>query len=147
MQRQRCVLQLEALEDRCLPSSWIHLDSPGQAPVAAVHLSAVHHAQTGIRGVAQVGPIVPVERPGVPNTRPLANALIEVRSVASGSILAEMRTDQHGRFTIPLAAGTYELVPLPPQPGAFLPRGMPQMVAVTAHGFTSVIVNYDSGIR
>ena len=33
---------------------------------------------SGIRGVAMEGPISPVERPGVPNTRPLPYAIIEL---------------------------------------------------------------------
>jgi hypothetical protein len=102
---------------------------------------------SALRGVAQAGPIFPVERPGVPNTRPLPGAIITIQPAGGGPELARATTDQDGRFQIPLAPGTYLIVPLPPQPGAVLPRGIPQTVTVKAGGFTDVVVEYDTGIR
>jgi hypothetical protein len=102
---------------------------------------------SGIRGVAMAGPIFPVERPGVPNTRPLANAIITVQPDGGGPEIARQLTDANGRFEIPLAPGVYRLVPLPPDPTAALPRGEPQTVTVRAGAFTEVTVNYDTGIR
>jgi hypothetical protein len=103
--------------------------------------------QTGIEGVAMVGPIFPVARPGFPDSRPLPGALITVQPAGGGREIAEARADAHGRFLLRLAPGTYLLVPLPPKPGQFLPRGVPQTVTVPADGFAQVVVNYDSGIR
>jgi hypothetical protein len=161
--RQRFVPRLEGLEARSLPSTGattlvpfgrdlvaiVNFSSGTETPLPATPAAPVAqvHAQTGIRGVALAGPIVPVERPGVSNTRPLVNALIEVRRASGGPIVAQVRTDTHGRFTIPLVAGQYVLVPLPPQPHAFLPRAQRQMVTVPSSGFTSVVVNFDTGIR
>src|SRR5581483_7692257 len=105
------------------------------------------HVHTGIRGVALLGPIAPVERPGVRNERPLAGAVLDVRRATGGRILAEVRTDAHGHFTIPLRPGKYTVIPRPPHPGSYLPHAWPQNVTVTAHGYTSVTVHYDSGIR
>jgi hypothetical protein len=102
---------------------------------------------SGIRGVAMAGPIFPVERPGVPNTRPLANAIITVQPDGGGAEIARQRTDANGRFEIPLPPGVYRIVPLPPDPTASLPRGEPQTVTVRDGAFTDVVVNYDTGIR
>jgi hypothetical protein len=102
---------------------------------------------SGIRGVAMAGPIFPVERPGVPNTRPLANAIITIQPDGGGAEIARQTTDANGRFEIPLAPGVYRIVPLPPDPTAALPRGEPQSVTVRAGAFTEVTVNYDTGIR
>jgi hypothetical protein len=104
-------------------------------------------AVSGIRGVARVGPISPVERPGVPNSRPLAGAVITVQPARGGRELARAVTDRSGRFQLRLTPGAYLLVPLPPQPGAQFPIGRPQPVAVRPGRVTDVTVRYDSGIR
>jgi hypothetical protein len=102
---------------------------------------------SAIRGQALAGPIFPVERPGVPNTRPLAGAIITLQPAGGGPEITRVRADQDGRFQIPIAPGSYLIVPLPPDPAAFLPRGVPQTVTVRAGGFTDVVVQYDTGIR
>jgi hypothetical protein len=102
---------------------------------------------SGIRGVAMAGPIYPVEQPGVPNTRPLPNALITVQPPNGGPEIARQRTDANGRFQIGLPAGTYRLVPLPPEPGAVLPYANPRMVSVPAGQYVELVINYDTGIR
>lgn len=104
-------------------------------------------AASGIAGQALVGPIYPVARPGEPNTRPLAGAVIDVETADGSRLIAEVVADQDGKFRLALAPGRYRLVPKPPQPGSPYPRGTPQTVVVTAGEFTSVTVNYDSGIR
>src|SRR2546423_7312196 len=91
------------------------------------------HAQTtGVEGVATIGPVMPVSRPGEPNTRPLANAVITVRAAAEagaprpdgaprrrrgtalaeerGAVVARVRCDSRGHFRIVLPPGTYRLV-------------------------------------
>jgi hypothetical protein len=102
---------------------------------------------SGIQGVAVEGPISPVERPGVPNTRPLPGAIITVQPAGGGPEIARQQADANGQFRIPLGPGTYLIVPLPPQPGAFLPRGIPQTVTVPAGVFVNLTVQYDTGIR
>jgi hypothetical protein len=102
---------------------------------------------SGIRGVAMAGPIFPVEQPGVPNTRPLPNALITVQPGGGGPEIARQRTDANGRFQIGLPAGTYQIVPLPPDPGAVLPYGSPQMVTVPSGRYVDLVIQYDTGIR
>jgi len=96
--------------------------------------------------VAIVGPISPVVRPGVPNTKPLAGAVILVET-PRGRVVEWVVADKNGRFHVNVGPGTYRLVPLPPHPGDMLPRGTPQTVVVKAGDDTDVTVDYDSGIR
>jgi hypothetical protein len=102
---------------------------------------------SGIRGVALAGPILPVERPGIPNTLPLPDALITVQPDGGGREIARARADRNGRFEIFLSPGTYLIVPLPPLPNARLPRGVRQTVTVLAGRITEIEVRYDTGIR
>jgi hypothetical protein len=102
---------------------------------------------TGVEGVALLGPIAPVARPGVPNTRPLPGAIITVQSAGGGAQIARVRADSAGRFVLALPPGRYLIVGLPPKAGQALPRGIPETVVVRAGALTSVVVNYDSGIR
>jgi hypothetical protein len=98
-----------------------------------------------IDGVALIGPISPVSRPGVPNVRPLAGAVISIETFDGTRELARVTTDQHGTFHVTLPPGRYRIVPVPSQ--AVFPRGATQTVIVSPGQFTNVIVNYDSGIR
>jgi hypothetical protein len=102
---------------------------------------------SGIRGIALEGPITPVERPGQPDTQPLPGAIITVQPAGGGPELARQQADAMGGFQIALDPGTYLIVPLPPQPGEFLPRGMLQAVTVGPDQVIDVTVNYDTGIR
>jgi hypothetical protein len=102
---------------------------------------------SGIQGVAVEGPISPVERPGVPNTRPLPGAIITVQPAGGGAEIARQQADANGQFRIALNPGSYLIVPLPPQLGAFYPRGIPQPVTVPMGTFVNVTVQYDTGIR
>jgi uncharacterized delta-60 repeat protein len=120
---------------------------PSDGAPAQAAVDALVQARTGIQGVAMVGPVSPVARPGVPNTRPLPGAVITVKRTQGGPVIARTVADQQGRFQIDLAPGTYLIVPLPPRPGQTLPRGIPQTVKVTDKGVISVVVSYDSGIR
>jgi hypothetical protein len=102
---------------------------------------------SGIRGIALEGPITPVERPGEPNTRPLPGAIITVQPAGGGPELARQQADATGAFQIALDPGTYTIVPLPPDPTQFLPRGSPQEITVMPDQVVDVTVNYDTGIR
>jgi hypothetical protein len=139
-------LAVERLEDRSLPSTGLPGSALHPGPPRLGHDPAHVRAATGIRGVAVVGPVAPVQRPGVPNTQPLAGAVITIRA-AGGPEIARATADRHGAFRIALPPGRYLIVPLPPHPGQALPRGTPQAVTVTGEGFTAVVVEYDSGIR
>jgi hypothetical protein len=102
---------------------------------------------SGISGTAVEGPITPVERPGEPNTRPLPGAIITVQPAGGGPELARVQADAQGNFQLNLDPGTYEIVPLAPQPGAIFPRGITQEITVLPDQVLEVVVNYDTGIR
>jgi hypothetical protein len=121
--------------------------SPESKSAWSIVLAGGGGGASGIQGVAVEGPISPVERPGVPNTRPLPGAIITVQPAGGGAEIARQQADANGAFQIPLAPGSYLIVPLPPQPGAFFPRGTPQAVTVPAGMFVNVTVQYDTGIR
>ncbi len=114
---------------------------------AAAPSDSGHQEDSGIEGVALVGPVRPVEQPGQPNERPLANALISIRASGGTGEVALVRTDAQGKFRVLLPAGRYLLVGLPLQPGQTLPRGDSQGVTVEPEQFTQATVHYDSGIR
>ena len=90
---------------------------------------------------------MPVDRPGQTNTQPLPAAIITVQPAGGGPELARQQADAMGQFQIALDPGTYLIVPLPPQPGQPLPRGMPQEVTIGPDQVVDVTVNYDTGIR
>jgi hypothetical protein len=102
---------------------------------------------SGISGTAVEGPITPVERLGVPNTRPLPGAIITIQPAGGGPELARVQADAQGNFQLNLDPGTYEIVPLAPQPGAIFPRGITQEITVLPDQVLKVVVNYDTGLR
>jgi hypothetical protein len=123
------------------------LRSPEQRSAWSIVLGGARASASGIRGIALAGPASPLERPGVPNTRPLPGAIITVRPARGGEEIARQHADPNGRFEIALEPGTYLIEPLPPQPNASLPRGKTERVEVPVNGFVEVVVKYDTGIR
>lgn len=101
------------------------------------------HPDSGIRGRVLLGPTCPVQRIGQTCVRPY-QATITIRNEAPGKLVARARSSTNGRFRLPLAPGTYLLVPQTGRPYA---RSSPQTVAVHSHRYTSVVISYDSGIR
>ena len=100
---------------------------------------------TGIQGTVQAGPTCPVERINSPcPPHPLA-ATVVVRD-ASGAEVTRFHSGADGRFKLVLAPGTYTLVGLNIGTG-FLPRPIPTSVTVTPGTYTTINVEYDSGIR
>ena len=101
--------------------------------------------ETGLRGGVLVGPMCPVVQMGTDcPDRPLQADLEVTR--ADRRVLARSRSDLAGKFEIPLAAGTYVLVPVPPNPGG-PPYAAPIPFTVTEGEWTALTVQYDSGIR
>ena len=101
-------------------------------------------AETGIEGVMTVGPIHggPV-RPGIPSTKPLANATFVVGN-ETGAV-AEFTTDDQGRFRVSLAPGHYTVTKKDHQKG--IGRYGPFDVDVTAGQMTKVEWHCDTGMR
>jgi uncharacterized delta-60 repeat protein len=102
---------------------------------------------SGIEGLALVGPTSPVQQIGQPNSRPLAGAILLIEDADGDTEVARVATGSQGQFSLHLPPGRYRIVPRPPHPGAVYPRGTPQTIVVRVGEYTSVTVNYDSGIR
>ena len=115
------------------------------AAVAACGAAVKAPADSGVKGRVFIGPLCPVVQEGVPCPDAPYEASIRVRR-ASGKVVKTVRSTEDGRFRVNLAPGRYMLVPLSPHEGA-PPYAEPLAVRVRAHGFTSVTISYDSGIR
>jgi len=98
---------------------------------------------SGIEGQVFIGPMCPVVQEGQECPDQPYQAALTVTSLEGGKI-AQVQTDEAGRFKIPLAPGQYILHPESPN---VMPFASEQTFIVEAGRFTQVIVNYDSGIR
>ncbi|HET9848800.1 MAG TPA: hypothetical protein VFR68_09635 [Candidatus Dormibacteraeota bacterium] len=100
---------------------------------------------SGIQGMVQVGPTCPVERINSPcPPRPLATTVV-VRN-SQGNEVKRFHSAGDGSFKVDLAPGSYTLVGLPIG-ASFLPRPIPTTATVAGGTYTTVNVEYDSGIR
>jgi hypothetical protein len=120
-------------------STTTHATTSTTLPASTTSTAAL---DSGITGLVTIGPISPVEQPGVPNEKPYEATILVKRS--DGTVVAQVRSGADGRFAVKLPPGAYVLEP---QIGAPLPRAETQQVTVSPHTFTAVIVAYDSGIR
>ncbi len=103
---------------------------------------------SGITGVVLAGPQCPVIGPNSPpecQDKPLAATII-VRAADSGLEVTRFQSGEDGTFRVPLFPGAYVLDPQPGSPTGF-PHAAPMDVQVQAGEFTSVTIEYDTGIR
>jgi hypothetical protein len=98
---------------------------------------------SGVQGEVRIGPVTPVERPGVPNDAPYA-ATLRIARASDGKVVAETKSGADGVYRVALAPGRYVLQPVNGEP---LPIAPSQEFTVAAGRFTTVRVDYDSGIR
>lgn len=114
------------------------------AAILAV-VAALHHADTGVKGLVTIGPTCPVERPGDPNCRdkPYRAALKLVRA-RGNTLVKTFASGSDGRFTVHVAAGRYLVEKAAP---SRLPSLRPVAVTVTRHRFSRVAIQFDSGLR
>jgi hypothetical protein len=98
---------------------------------------------SGVKGEVRIGPLNPVEQPGVENTAPYS-AKLTVNSVPDDEMAAETTSDEDGSYLIYLSPGNYILLP---ENGDPLPVAESQVFTVAPGRFTTVNVAYDSGIR
>jgi hypothetical protein len=119
-------------------------DSP--SPTETTTATPPPDGESGISGIAQEGPMCPVERENSPcPERPVANAPIPITD-GKGSDTT-VYTDEGGRFGIAVPPGDYEVQPMHVGDSGFPQPGPPQTVTVDAGQYTDVVVEYDSGIR
>ena len=98
---------------------------------------------SGLEGQVFIGPMCPVVQVGQPCPEKPYQATLIVTS-PNGSEIANVKTDEQGRFKIPLAAGAYILHPTSSN---VIPFATDQSFIVESGKFTTLTVNYDSGIR
>jgi hypothetical protein len=101
------------------------------------------HSNSGIDGLVTFGPTGPLARPGVVNYRPY-QAVIAVLD-DKGQTVTRSQSGVDGRFQVRLKPGRYVLCP--EKPSGIYPRADRQLVNVSEGAFTSIQINYDSGIR
>lgn len=109
---------------------------------------SIMDAEPNLTGDVVIGPTCPVvrlDRLDQCQDRPYA-ATLSIQTADGTSQVTRVTTDDQGHFAVALEAGTYQVVPLTP-PGSILPRGVPQTVTLVDGVTSSIVVQYDSGIR
>lgn len=113
--------------------------------VACAGRASSSSGDSGIRGTVLLGPTCPVETVESPcPDRPLAD--IEVQMLQGGDVVATVRSDSDGRFTVALDPGHYTLQAVVEAGGPGM-SAKPVDVTVTSGEFLEVNVPVDSGIR
>ena len=100
---------------------------------------------TGVRGSVLIGPTCPVVRVGTECPDRPFQSVLKVNQT-DGRVVAQAESDDAGRFQIALPPGDYILEPASPNPGA-PPYAPPLPFTVTQGVWTTLTVQYDSGIR
>jgi hypothetical protein len=108
----------------------------GSAPTGGGSVS------TGLEGTAHRSPTRPVCRLNAPCSAPFS-AGFEV--LQAQRVVARFQSDPAGHFLVPLAPGTYTVVPDASAP--LLARGQVQEVTVGPSGLTHIDWDFDTGIR
>ena len=100
---------------------------------------------SGIEGEVRIGPLSPVVSEGQEgeDSKPYS-AVIRIKSIPEGEVVAETMSGDDGKFRVALAPGRYLVEP---EQGDPLPIASPQEVTVEPGAFTTVRIDYDSGIR
>jgi hypothetical protein len=99
--------------------------------------------RSGITGHVVEGPITPVCRPGVPCTRPFANATIQVVDSATRNTAGTAVTNRRGNFRVEVPPGSY----LVHVQVVDFPRCPEVQAVVRGHHYTAVRIDCDTGIR
>ena len=117
--------------------------TPGTSPSPSATATSI--PTTGVRGIVLAGPTCPVERPGQSAcVRPVSGATILALDSA-GREVGRAASDAGGAYFLPLAPGSYRIVPQPvqglmgvaPESTVTVPQGMPAQLDL----------EYDTGIR
>ena len=98
---------------------------------------------SGIEGQVLLGPMCPVVQQGQACPDQPYQATLTVNS-RDGIQIAQIQTDDQGRFHVALVPGEYILHPESPNG---LPFAGDQSIMVETGRFTQITVHYDSGIR
>ena len=102
--------------------------------------------KSGIEGKVTIGPTCPVQRLDDPNCDDLAYPAVIHVNTTNGIWVTRFEADAQGMFKVELEPGQYTIDPQTPKEG-FLPRASSQDVTVVSGVFTTVNIQYDSGLR
>jgi len=128
---------------------YLHLATDGSFTLAVRPAESASPAvRSAVRGLVTIGPIAPVEKPGVPNTQPLLGAAVSIhrKGDGNGTEIAHMTTDRNGAYYLPVDPGTYTITVTPPGAHGDAHR-FKGTVVVKAGQITQQDVTIDSGIR
>lgn len=115
----------------------------GLAAYASNRCAGVEPPTTRLVGQVLRGPVQPVCQAEVPCDEPFS-AGFTARD-ARGSVTT-FRSDRQGRFAVPLAPGTYTIIPAPDAP-LLSPTQQVKLVTVGPESVTVVRLDFDTGIR
>ncbi len=102
-------------------------------------------ADSGVRGVAMIGPTCPVMRnPPDPQCADKPYAALLIFSNQAGVLVKQVQAKSDGTFEVFLPAGEYTVSQTE---GKIYPILRPQTVTVIKGQFTSLLLQFDSGIR
>jgi hypothetical protein len=117
------------------------------AILAACQAPTSQPSEVEVSGIAQAGPVCPVERqPPDPACadRPVAGAIVVVTN--NGNEVTRTISAADGTFHLRLAPGEYQLVPQPAQ--GLMGTAQPIALTVrTGEPMAPLVVTYDTGIR
>ena len=102
---------------------------------------------SGVEGQVLLGPMCPVVQVGSPCPDQPIQATIIIWNAERTTKIRILRTDEQGRFRVPLVPGEYYLDPQPAEPGQPFPTPIPQIITVPPNQFVPITVEYDTGIR
>jgi hypothetical protein len=97
----------------------------------------------GIEGQVLIGPMCPVVQQGQECPDQPYRATLTVNT-PNGVQIAQIKTDEQGRFKLTLVPGEYILHPESPNG---IPSAADQPVVVSSGQYTQLTIHYDSGIR
>lgn len=113
--------------------------------IAVAVVTTAGACNSGIQGTVTLGPTCPVERPGMTCYKPYAGTIDIFNE--SDRLVKTVHSSADGKFRVSLKPGTYRLKPQPRDPARPYPIGKPVNVTVKPGSYTTVDIEYDTGIR
>jgi hypothetical protein len=113
--------------------------------IAIAVVTTAGACNSGIQGTVTLGPTCPVERPGMTCYKPYAGTIDIFNE--SDRLVKTVHSSADGKLRVSLKPGTYTLKPQPRDPARPYPIGKPVSVTVKPGSYTSVNIEYDTGIR
>lgn len=122
--------------------------SPVFTSRATFQVLATPIAGSGIKGIVLAGPVTPVSRPGEPNEKPVAKAIIRYfNTLAASAVVTTVIADEQGHFQFAVPPGQYSVTAIiPGDENSPFGHGT-QTVTVTPDHFTEITFHLDTGIR